>query len=167
MDSSLDMNAFFFSSSSAVLFSEEEDQCSNRCVWFVDPGNWHNALANSCCDGVKSEREDSSPGGRGGHDLEAEKGDVMIEVMELKTLRSGPLDCLDGVVVALVAAATAAAAASDDLSSASRVVVVVDVVVPLALFTSTSLSFASTTTSGALVSLAALEDEVRAVVGSS
>ena len=164
MDSSLDMNAFFFSSSSAVLFSE--DQCSNRCVWFVDPGNWHNALASSCCDGVKSEREDSSPGGRGGHDLEAEKGDVMIEVMELKTLRSGPLDCLDGVVVALVAAATAAAAASDDLSSASRVVVV-DVVVPLALFTSTSLSFASTTTSGALVSLAALEDEVRAVVGSS
>lgn len=116
---------------------------------------------------MKSEREDSSPGGRGGHDLEAEKGDVMIEVMELKTLRSGPLDCLDGVVVALVAAATAAAAASDDLSSASRVVVVVDVVVPLALFTSTSLSFASTTTSGALVSLAALEDEVRAVVGSS
>lgn len=115
---------------------------------------------------MKSEREDSSPGGRGGHDLEAEKGDVMIEVMELKTLRSGPLDCLDGVVVALVAAATAAAAASDDLSSASRVVVV-DVVVPLALFTSTSLSFASTTTSGALVSLAALEDEVRAVVGSS
>lgn len=98
--------------------------------------------------------------------MEAEKGDVMIEVMELKTLRSGPLDCLDGVVVALVAAATAAAAASDDLSSASRVVVV-DVVVPLALFTSTSLSFASTTTSGALVSLAALEDEVRAVVGSS
>ena len=164
MDSSLDMNAFFFSSLSAVLFSE--DQCSNRCVWFVDPGNWHNALASSCCDGVKSEREDSSPGGRGGHDLEAEKGDVMIEVMELKTLRSGPLDCLDGVVVALVAAATAAAAASDDLSSASRVVVV-DVVVPLALFTSTSLSFASTTTSGALVSLAALEDEVRAVVGSS
>ena len=115
---------------------------------------------------MKSEREDSSPGGRGGHDLEAEKGDVMIEVMELKTLRSGPLDCLDGVVVALVAAATAAAAASDDLSSASRVVVV-DVVVPLALFTSTSLSFASTTTSGALVSLAPLEDEVRAVVGSS
>lgn len=115
---------------------------------------------------MKSEREDSSPGGRGGHDLEAEKGDVMIEVMELKTLRSGPLDCLDGVVVAVVAAATAAAAASDDLSSASRVVVV-DVVVPLALFTSTSLSFASTTTSGALVSLAALEDEVRAVVGSS
>ena len=119
---------------------------------------------------MKSEREDSSPGGRGGHDLEAEKGDVMIEVMELKTLRSGPLDCLDGVVVAVVAAATAAAAAAaaadDDLSSASRVVVV-DVVVPLALFTSTSLSFASTTTSGALVSLAPLEDEVRAVVGSS
>ena len=96
--------------------------------------------------------------------MEAEKGDVMIEVMELKTLRSGPLDCLDGVVVAVVAATTAAAAASDDLSPTSRVV---DVVVPLALFTSTSLSFASTTTSGALVSLAALEDEVRAVVGSS
>ncbi len=92
---------------------------------------------------MKSAREASSPGGRGGLDFEAEKGEVMIEVMELKTLRSGPLDCLVGVVVAV-----AVVVGASEFSSACKVVVVVDVV-PLVLFTSTSLSFASTNTSGA------------------
>lgn len=91
---------------------------------------------------MKSEREASSPGGRGGFDFEAEKGEVMMEVMELKTLRSGPLDCLVGVVVAILVVAVAS-----DLPSACKVFVVA--VVPLVLFTSTSLPFASTNTSGA------------------
>ncbi len=92
---------------------------------------------------MKSEREASSPGGRGGFDFEAEKGEVMIEVMELKTLRSGPLDCLVGVVVAVLFVVVVAS----DLPSACKVFVVA--VVPLVLFTSTSLPFASTNTSGA------------------
>ena len=91
---------------------------------------------------MKSEREASSPGGRGGFDFEAENGEVMIDVMELKTLRSGPLDCLVGVVAVLVVVV------ASDLSSVCRVVVAA-AVVPLVLFTSTSLSFASTNTSGA------------------
>lgn len=62
----------------------------------MDPGNSHNCLARSCWEGVNNDRELSRPGGKGF--FLDEKGEVMMELTELSTLRMGPSDCvfLDG-----------------------------------------------------------------------